>query len=194
MNIVNLTYDSTNYYLLEYAEGYIMIDTGWAGTFGELQKLLKQKNIELTQIKYLIITHFHPDHAGLAEEHKEHGTKLLVHQAQTEFIGELKKYFKPRHEYKEINEENNLVLSSEKSREFLKEKGIEGEIIHTPGHSDDSVTLIIDGLCAFTGDLPPVSMGDVSNMSKLKDSWNKIKSYNVKTIYPGHGKTSNLYY
>lgn len=47
-----------------------------------------------------------------------------------------------------------MVVSSVESRIFLENEGISGEIIQTPGHSDDSISLVIDECCAFTGDLP----------------------------------------
>ncbi len=53
------------------------------------------------------------------------------------------------------------MLEINASRAFLARIGILGEIISTPGHSDDSVTLILDQGVAFTGDLtPPFALAD----------------------------------
>lgn len=68
MNIVTLSYDST--------------DIGWAGTLPKLLHLLKQRQINPKEIKYLVVTHFHPDHAGLAQDLKGLGATLVVHACQ----------------------------------------------------------------------------------------------------------------
>lgn len=66
MKVINLTYKSTNCYLIKSNCGWIMIDAGWPDTMPQFLKLLKQKDIHINNIKYFIVTHFHPDHAGLA--------------------------------------------------------------------------------------------------------------------------------
>lgn len=73
MNIVNVGYDSTNYYLLEAKGGKLLIDCGWPGTLPKLMAELKRKGISASEIKYLLITHFHPDHAGITQELKKLG-------------------------------------------------------------------------------------------------------------------------
>ena len=80
MNLLTLTYDSTHFYLTGVTRGWIMVDTGWAGTLPKLLSLLKQKDIDAGAIRYLVITHFHPDHCGLAQDLKDRGATLLVHE------------------------------------------------------------------------------------------------------------------
>lgn len=169
-----------------------MVDTGWAGTFPKLLHLLKEKDIDVGDIEYLVITHFHPDHAGLVEDIKDHGARLIVHHAQVSAMGTLKKFFKPEHNFREIEAKNNITVSTPESRTLLKKAGIDGEIIPTPGHSEDSISLIVDECCAFTGDLPNLSLAAAYGDPELMDSWETIQSYRVKTIYPGHGNPFSL--
>ncbi|MDF2880799.1 MAG: Zn-dependent hydrolase, glyoxylase [Clostridiaceae bacterium] len=194
MKILNLTYKSTNCYLLQCNEGWIMIDAGWPETFPQLMHLLKQQNVNTGDIKYLLVTHFHPDHAGLAQNFKDLGVKLIVHETQTAFVDKLNNFFKnkTKADYKDITHENNIVVSSDESKRLLKKLGIEGEIIKTPGHSDDSVSLIIDKCCAFTGDLPKFSLMEAYNDEIIKESWRLIQSYNAEKIYPAHGNQYTL--
>lgn len=49
----------------------------------------------------------------------------------------------PKYNYKEIVSEDNIIFSSAESKRFLKNVGIDGEIILTPGHSDDSISLLL---------------------------------------------------
>jgi glyoxylase-like metal-dependent hydrolase (beta-lactamase superfamily II) len=165
-----------------------MIDAGWPDTFPQLMNLLKQQNIKIGDIKYLLVTHYHPDHAGLAQNLKDMGVKLIVHEIQTDFVDKLNVFFKDKtkFDYKHITRENNIVISSAESIKLLRKLGIQGEIIKTPGHSDDSVSLIIDKCCAFTGDLPEFSLMEAYNDEVLKESWRLIQGHNVKKIYPAH--------
>lgn len=187
MNIVNVGYDSTNYYLVEIHGGKLLVDCGWPGTLPRFTAGLKRKGISVQEIKYLLVTHFHPDHAGLTQELKKLGAKLILLESQRDFIAPFAEYFKGKKlPYVEITQNDNLLLKFEQSRDFLARIGLSGEIISTPGHSDDSVTLILDQGYAFTGDLHPAFMDDED--SETRQSWEKIHRHKIIRIYPGHGQ------
>jgi endoribonuclease LACTB2 len=94
---------------------------------------------------------------------------------------------KPKDHYCEITLQGNIDLSADESRSFLRSIGVSGEIIYTPGHSEDSVTLILDEGMAFTGDLPNPIAAPGEPGGQVELNWAKIRSYAVKTIYPAHG-------
>ncbi len=192
MNILNVGYDSTNYYLIGRNTTSLLIDVGWPGTLPKLLNIFKRKRVSLQDIKYLLVTHYHPDHAGLAQEIKSKGIELVVLENQQSFIPELRIYMKPSNPYHEITFDDNLNLSFKSSRAFLMHLGIEGEIIYTPGHSDDSISLILDEGMAFTGDLPGLAWAEEKSIRQVDLSWQKIRALNVKTIYPGHGPIKHL--
>lgn len=73
MNILNVGYDSTNYYLLETNAGKLLVDSGWPGTLPKFLAVLKRKDVSPDEIRYLLVTHFHPDHSGLTQELKSLG-------------------------------------------------------------------------------------------------------------------------
>lgn len=194
MKIFNLTCKMTNCYLIESNCGWIMIDTDFPDTLNPLMHLLKQQDIKISDIKYLIVTHFHPDHAGIAQDLKNLGIKLIIHECQVSFVDKLNNFFKNNSKVKftDIVSEDNIVISDKESRKFLKGIGIEGEIIQTPGHTDDSISLIIDGCCAFTGDLPEFGLMEAYNDQTMKDSWKSIKNYKTTKIYPAHGNSYTI--
>ena len=66
MNIVNVGYDSTNYYILADTKPRLLVDAGWPGTMPKFQHVCKRAGIAIPDIKHIFVTHFHPDHAGLA--------------------------------------------------------------------------------------------------------------------------------
>jgi glyoxylase-like metal-dependent hydrolase (beta-lactamase superfamily II) len=139
-----------------------------------------------------LATHYHPDHAGLAQELKNLGLKLIVVALQVPAIPILKTHMKPSYNYFEISLKDNLVITLAESRAFLAKLGIQGEIIATPGHSDDSVTLITDEGAAFTGDLTPPLMAGEDNVQIIQASWDAIRARGAKTGYPGHGPSFKL--
>jgi endoribonuclease LACTB2 len=57
MNIVNVGYDSTNYYLLEPDTVGLLIDVGWPGTLLKLLNMLRRKGVAFQKIKYLLVTY-----------------------------------------------------------------------------------------------------------------------------------------
>ncbi len=194
VNVVSLTNNRTNCYLLPVNDGWLLIDTGLPDTFSQLLQLLNQNDISIYEINYLMITHFHPDHAGLTQNLRDLGTNLILHEDQVSYIKELNTFYKrnPKANFKDIIGSNAIILSESDSRSFLKSIGINGNLITTPGHTDDSVTLVIDDNCAFIGDLPAYQLVDAYDDFVIEDSWDMIEKYHVNTIYPGHGEVYEI--
>ncbi len=188
MNIVNLGYRSTNYYALEIRDGKFLVDCGWPGSLAEFSAVAKRKGVNLSEIKYILVTHFHMDHAGLAQELKSLGAKLILMESQVGFPKLMADFLRPKGlGYTEIMEHDNLLLKFSESRKFLAGIGLAGEIIPTPAHSEDSITLILDDGSAFTGDLPPLSaIPDEDKFSR--ESWDKIHQHKITRIYSAHGQ------
>lgn len=194
MNVIQISYKSTNCFLLPTDNGWLMIDAGWPDTFSQLLQLLNQNDISVNEINYLIVTHFHPDHAGLTQNLKDLGTYLILHEEQVPYVSKMNQYFRknPKENFKDITAGNTIVVSNADSRSFFQSIGLEAELITTPGHSDDSVSLVIDGTCAFIGDLPAFSTMKAYDDLVIEDSWLMINNFHVKKIYPGHGDPYDL--
>jgi len=189
MDVIEISYKSTNSYLIRTHGGWLMIDAGWPDTFSQILRLLNQNSISVNEIDYLFVTHFHPDHAGLTQNLKYLGTNLIVHEIQLPYLNKINQHFKkhPKENFKDITGSNMIVTSGADSRVLLESIGINGELVVTPGHSEDSVSLVIDDCCAFVGDLPMPDYFALSENSALKESWQLLSRFNIKTIYPGHG-------
>lgn len=186
MNIINVGYASTNYYAIDIKGGKLLVDCRWPGTLPQFTKVVQRKGIALKEFKYLLVTHFHPDHAELVQDLKNQGLKLILPECQEDYVAPFADHFRGKpFPYVEIKRNDNLPLKLENSRRFLQNIGLSGELLHTPGHSDDSVTLILDEGYAFTGDLHPsfMNIDDVTT----QESWHKIRQHPIKRIFPGHG-------
>jgi len=187
MNILNVGYDSTNYYLLDTKGGKLLVDNGWPGTLPKFLSILKRKDVSPDEIKYLLVTHFHPDHSGLTQELKNLGANLILMGNQVDFTSAMEELYKSKKlPYLPILPQNNIILKFADSRQYLAKLGLEGEIIPTPGHSEDSVTLILDEGFAFIGDLPHRFVLPEDDLTSHQ-SWDRIYQHKITRLFPAHG-------
>ena len=193
--ITELKYSNTNTYLIKGRSGMLLFDTGWAGTFSQFCRVLGENKLRLQDISCLLISHFHPDHMGIAQEIANSGVTIVVadvqsgsvHSSDHIFAKEKNPAFIP------IDDSSVRVVAISESRSFLGELGISGEIIHSPGHSDDSISLWLDKERAlFVGDLNPLYELEMHKGTQIEESWNRLLKLDPKTVYYGHAKTAEL--
>lgn len=143
----------------------------------------------------ILLTHGHIDHIADAELVKnKYDIELYTHQLGDEMLTNPDMNLSPHFGYK------NFYLKADK---FFKDKDVltfgnlKFEVIHTPGHSQDCVTFVIED-ALFTGDtLFKGSMGRVdlpsSNPEHMQASLFKLKQLEADyKIYPGHSGNSTL--
>lgn len=195
MRVRELQYSSTNTYLIEGEKGTILFDTGWSGTFPAFCRAMGEIDFPVQRIGGIIISHFHPDHCGIAQEIADQGAVLLIPELQKPFLHAADKnlgdgvggpFFKP------IKDEACRVFSLEESRAVLAEFGIDGEILHSPGHSDDSISLWLDDGTLFVGDLNPLYELELHQGTEIGKSWEKLLKLGPKIVYYGHAPKAVL--
>lgn len=169
--------------------GGLLIDTDYAGTLPAFYKALKKNNIPITDIAYVIATHYHPDHIGIISELTKMGIKLLLLDTQYDYVHFSDDIFKRKKhlQFEPIDEKNAVIITCESSRKFLSNMGIDGEFIQTESHSKDSISLILDNGECIVGDLEPIEYLDAYDENiALQSDWNQIMRYNPKVIYYAH--------
>jgi glyoxylase-like metal-dependent hydrolase (beta-lactamase superfamily II) len=186
VTIVNVGYRSTNYWVVSAGTSRLLVDLGWPGTIGRVRAGLDRMDVPLKEIRYGLATHYHIDHAGLAQELKGAGVPLLVLDVQVAAIPLMKRWTKPQDKYLDITIHDNVKISCSESRSLLERIGIPGEILHTPGHSDDSVSLLLDDGSAFTGDLTHPALTGEDDVV-VAASWRSLRERGAVRVYPGHG-------
>ncbi|HMN30676.1 MAG TPA: MBL fold metallo-hydrolase [Caldilineaceae bacterium] len=182
VTIVNVGYRSTNYWVVSAGASRLLVDV--------MKANLKKMGVPLHEIRYALATHYHIDHAGLAEELKREGVPLLVLDVQIDAIPLMKRWTKPADNYVDITEEGNVVISCAQSRQRLSRIGIAGEILPTPGHSDHCVSLLLDDGSVFTGDLPPEAFAFDNPV--ILASWSSLRKRGARRVYPAHGPTRSI--
>lgn len=193
--VSKLRYGNTNTFLVQGENGYLLVDTDYAGTMSAFYRAIKKNNIKVNDILYVLATHYHPDHIGLVSELMEQGVRLLVIDTQCSQIHYSDEIFSrdKRLIYKPIEEKDAIVISCQTSRKFLNSIGIAGEIISTTSHSEDSISLILDNGICIVGDLEPIDYLDAyEENTNLKTDWELVMSYNPKHIYYAHANEKIL--
>ncbi len=195
MDILRISYKSTNYYFIKsskYEDSFLAFDTGWPGTYREYKGLLKERGFRVDNIKWMIVSHFHIDHAGLSGMLLNKGVEFIVLKNQIESISEMEDLIKRKSmDYEKIDINRIKVLEVESSRKWLDSIGILGEVLITNCHTEDSISLVLDNGIAFIGDLPPEN-NIIEGEIKCKKAWELLRNKKVKFIKPAHGKEFKL--
>ncbi len=193
--VTTVRYGNTNTYFLRGPEGGLLVDTDYAGTLQRFFRAIKAAGIAMGDITHVLCTHYHPDHMGLVGELQDLGVKLVLLDVQREavhfsdgiFARDQKLRFRP------VREAEGLVLSCEDSRGFLRSLGIGGEILPTPSHSPDSVSVLLDSGECLVGDLEPFSfLGGYDSNPALEQDWALVMQRHPRRIFYGHANDTGL--
>ena len=74
--MIRLRYGNTNTFLIPCSGGYLLLDTDYAGTLPAFYRAIKQAGVRVSDIAYVLATHYHPDHMGLIPELMRQGVKI----------------------------------------------------------------------------------------------------------------------
>ena len=193
--MVKLRYGNTNTFLLRGEAANLLVDTDYAGTLPAFYKAIKQQGIPVRDITYVMATHYHPDHAGIIGDLMEHGVKLLLMDTQVAFVHFPDAIFgrEKRLPYTPIDERQATVIRCAGSREFLLSLGIHGEIVSTPSHSADSVSVLLDDGTCIVGDLEPIEyLVAYGENPALAADWKLVLGYKPKRILYAHANEKEM--
>lgn len=201
----------SNVFLITHNNRHILVDTSPGRKWKALQR--KLLSLGITGIDYLVLTHTHFDHAGNAAKiRKTFQAKIMVHKNEAD---NLTKGMNPpvcgtgpfsriivslfiKRAARLLRYEGCSIDYTVDSEYSLREPEIDAYIIHTPGHTQGSVSVIIDNEIAIVGDamfgvfsssvFPPFA----EDITGLLNSWQRLLDTGCKLFLPSHGdeKTS----
>lgn len=212
--IIRIPTHRVNVYLVISGGKGILVDPGARKHLHMVYASIREQGLELSAIKLIILTHTHFDHAeGLKEIREKTGARILVHSNEApslrkgytdiplgtilpgrilSFLG--RKLVPSIASYPPVIPD---ILAGD--RYDITELGIPAYLIHTPGHTSGSVSLIIDNKHAIVGDsmfgvfkrsiLPPFA----DDPATLMRSWQLLADTGCRIFYPGHGKPIDRY-
>jgi hydroxyacylglutathione hydrolase len=208
--IIRVLSGRSNVFLLTNGVKNILIDTGAAFMWRRLVKRLEQLNIK--HIDYLILTHTHFDHAANSARIKEkYNPQIIVHKDEASYlesgenvlikgtnlftrviVGLLAKRFLSAARFEPCR--YDFLVDSVYD---LNEIEFNAFIMHTPGHTSGSVSIIIDNEVAIVGDamfgifkwsvFPPYA----ADINQMINSWGRLLETNCQVFLPGHGSAND---
>jgi hydroxyacylglutathione hydrolase len=194
----------SNAYLLETSEGLILVDAGMP--FSEGLVLEKMEELGRDDLKLIYITHAHIDHFGGANALRDTtGAPIAIHRDDALAMAEGRTELGNVRDWEETSDavlpyiEPLLELTPTEADilldegDTLAEYGIDAYVLHTPGHTPGSSTLIVEDQLAFVGDLmssngKPHAQGFFADdWEQVAESIDRLKSLDPVLIYTGHG-------
>ncbi|MCW8859466.1 MAG: MBL fold metallo-hydrolase [Deltaproteobacteria bacterium] len=175
-----MSIDRFAFVYLVFGDKVHLIDSGVAGAQETVWKYIKEQGREPKEVSSLILTHSHPDHIGSAKSIKKlTGCTIFSHKLEQDWIEDTEQQFKDR----PVPGFPALVEGPVRIDKFIDggeilelEKNIVCKIIHTPGHSKGSISLLFEeekslitaDALIFPGDLPIYE--DISNcMTSIRE-------------------------
>ena len=217
MEIRNAGNRIMNTWLYPVLDSWVMIDTGYENSYASVVKKLRGLLIQPEEIRHIFLTHAHDDHAGfLAEWMNNHpNTQVIAHEkandglrrGQNSFDGGCSTLLaflfcqlmallgKGDHRYPKLSEDHlaKIITLNEENQAQL-EATLKGNILFTPGHTKDSISLLVDGNL-FCGDAAMNGLPSshkitiwVEDKTAFEKSWDVMLASGTKKLYPAHGK------
>lgn len=196
--------DTIASFLIESEAGPILIETGPYSTFEHLKAQLKEKGYQISDVKHVLLTHIHLDHAGAAWALAKGGATIYVHPLGFKHLhnpeklwNSAKMIYQDKMEYlwgdmQGIAEEKLKVVSH---GEKLQLGGVDFTAWHTPGHAIHHIAWQLED-ALFCGDVAGVRIGDGIvvppcpppdiHIEDWQQSLDLIRKLNVKTLYLTH--------
>jgi glyoxylase-like metal-dependent hydrolase (beta-lactamase superfamily II) len=203
-----------NSHLILGPTGGILVDAGLPGSESKIEKALAAHGCSFRDIKLIVITHAHVDHAGNAARLRDlSGAPIVAHAddihyfrrdepmvfcptgwagrllLKTGFIASPYRSFEP-----------DILLAAGAALD-LQRYGVHGAVIHTPGHTAGSISLQLDAKAALVGDLisSGIALGGILRTSRAKRppfeddphavglALQRLLDSGLQDFYMGHG-------
>jgi hydroxyacylglutathione hydrolase len=210
----------TNAFLVRGRNGCVLVDTGNPGKADRILALLAEHTSTSLSagggapddVRLILITHGHVDHFGSAAALRERiGAPVAVHALDADAVR------RGIHQPGSLHPTSRLIdllmriplpLFPDRAPAFepdvvfkdewrSDEYGVAGQVLHTPGHTPGSVSVLLDSGEAIVGDLvmgqlmglirkpgPPIVAWD---LERNRESVRRLAALSPRVVYVGHG-------
>lgn len=209
---IRISFGLVNAYLLRGQKGDVLIDTGLPGLATRLLRVLHRSRSSPDRLALIILTHVHWDHVGNLQVLRNlTRVPILVHRLEAPILesgqvtlpggrtplakalmgigGSFARFMRFAPSKPDIVVDDDLCL---------KEFGVAGRIIHTPGHTKGSISVLLENGDAVIGDLCQNGWGFGMGLGRIVlpladvpdaigESWDRLLGSGVRRLYPGHG-------
>jgi glyoxylase-like metal-dependent hydrolase (beta-lactamase superfamily II) len=196
-----------NVYFIETQRGAILVDAGMPDAAQRLDQAFVEAGVDPKQVHLIIATHGHLDHIGsLAHAQRVTGAQVLCHRSLAEGLangqveratarnlkGRVLGLLSALMGSKVEGVRADIVIEDEYD---LSEHGTGGRVLHTPGHSPSSISIVLQSGEALVGDMvreeAPGRVGPgmfYENEERLRESMVKVAALGPRTIYLSHSE------
>lgn len=197
--------------------GHLLLDKEYSDRQEELIKSLEKAGCMPGDLKAIVLTHGDNDHSGNAAFLRDkYGAVIAMHSDDVNLVEDLTmdKMMESFHfrtiPYKivfRLMKKQIIKITTKNLNGFMKFKpdillkdgddllkfGFHAKVIHLPGHTPGSIGILCEGGELISGDIfanmkKPALALNAYDLKQMKKSAAKLKSMNITTIYPGHGK------
>lgn len=203
-----------NCHLLIGPLGCVLVDAGLPGSETKVLRVLRQHGLGYEDIKLIVITHAHIDHAGAARKlRKLSGAPIVAHAGDLDYYEQKKPMtFCTTGWISRLFLRTGLILRpyapftpdvllQDGEGLDLRSYGLPGRVQHTPGHTAGSVSIQMEGGDAMVGDLlaSGVMLGGLLRTGHAKrppfeddphqvaDELQRLVEAGMQRFYMGHG-------
>lgn len=208
MQVIQIKLSFSNAYLIK-GRKTILVDTGSPREGVRILRALAQLGIEPKDFSLILHTHAHMDHAGSTLELKRWiDVPTAIHEADAAMLASGRmgpltatglegRLLLPLVNQPFPGIRANIIIKEEIS---LKEFGVDGKVLFTPGHTAGSISVLLNDGQAIAGD---VLMGGnlggylfgsrpnyhyfAEDLDAIHSSIRRLVHSQVKRIYVGHG-------
>lgn len=218
--VVQINTGAVNVFLVRGGAGCVLVDAGNPGKANLILERLAERGVAPDDVRLILITHGHVDHFGSAAALREQtGAPVAIHALDADaarqgihqpdslhptnrWIGLAMRFPFLRLPDRAPAFEPDVVFEKEWRLDeytltLLSASGVAGRVIHTPGHTPGSVSLLLDSGEAIVGDLvmgklmglirkpgPPIVAWD---LERNRESVRRLLALSPRVVYVGHG-------
>jgi hydroxyacylglutathione hydrolase len=209
--IVRIALSRSNVYLIK-SRPPILVDSGAQGDMEDLTAALRENGVGIAELGFVLVTHGHADHAGLARAIRSQSSARIIlgagdvplasggHDDELIPMNLTARVLKPfiSGDYPPFTAD--ILVREGAPLDLKPAAGIDGQVLALPGHTPGSVVLVLANHAAFVGDLmmggplgglfrPQDPQESYFHADRARNRRNiaRLLALGVETLYLGHG-------